>query len=102
MLFTAWLIIRNYRRIVPDRSHIPERFVETTLAELLGAAKKLDRIVNAKRSQQEFHGPIVFVAKGKNVGPHGGILASRAKQNRRTRPPVVDSSLRAREGARRS
>jgi hypothetical protein len=83
MFFTPRLIAGNHRWVVPDRGYVAQRFVEATLTELLRAAKKLDRIINAERSQQKFHGPIVLVAQGQNVGPHGGILASRTKQNRR-------------------
>jgi hypothetical protein len=83
MLVTARLIVVNHRRIVLDGGHVAQRLVEAAVTELLRTTKKLDRIVNAERSQQKFHGPVVLIAQGKDVGPHGPILASGAKQNRR-------------------
>ena len=84
MLVTARLIAVNHRWIVLDGSHVAQRFVEAAVTELLHATKKLDRIINAERSQQKFHGPVVLIAQRQDVGPHRRILASRAKQNRRT------------------
>jgi hypothetical protein len=84
MLFAPWLVIGDDGWLISDRGHVAQGFAEAALAELVGAAKKLDRIVHAERSQQELHGSIMLVAQRQDVGPHAPILASHAKQNRRT------------------
>jgi hypothetical protein len=89
VLVASWLVIRDNGRLISSRGHIAQGFAEAALTELVGAAEKLNRIVDAERSQQKLHGSIMLVAQWQDVGSHGGILASRAKQNRRTWPPVV-------------
>jgi hypothetical protein len=88
MFFTNRLVRRNDGSLVPPGRHVAERFIEATLTELIGAAKKLNRIVHVERSQQELHGSIMLVAQRQDVSPHGPILASQAKQNRQTSLPV--------------
>jgi hypothetical protein len=84
MLIATGLVTRNNRRLVPDGGYIAQGFTEATLAEFVGAAEEVDRIVDAERGKQELHRPIMLVAQGQDVGPHGPILALRAKRNRRT------------------
>lgn len=76
MLVACWLIIRDNGRLIPSRGHISEGFAEAALTKLVGAAEKLNRIVDTERSQQKLHGSIMLVAQWQDVGPHGGILAS--------------------------
>jgi hypothetical protein len=40
------------------------------MAELVGAAEKLDAIVGVIGSERGFHGAVVLIAKGKDVRPH--------------------------------
>src|SRR5580704_1226009 len=84
VLFTDGLVRGNCGRLISFRGHIAERFAEATLTELVGAAEELHGIVHAEWSQQELHGSVMRVAQGQDVAPHGGSLASPAKQNRRT------------------
>lgn len=76
MLVATWLVIRNNGWLIPSRRHVAQRFAEATLTKLVGAAEKLNRIVDAERSQQKLHGSIMLVAQRQDVGPHGAILAS--------------------------
>jgi hypothetical protein len=84
VLVATWLVIRNNGWLIPDRRYITQRLAEATLTKLIGTAKKLDRIVDAEWSKEKLHGSIMLVTQWQDVDPHGGILASRAKQNRRT------------------
>ena len=72
MLVATRLIIRDRRRLIPNGSDIAERFTEATVTKLVCAAKKLNRIVDAERSQQKLHSSIMLVAQRQDVGPHGG------------------------------
>jgi hypothetical protein len=72
VLVTSWLIVVNHGWIVLDGGDVPQRLVEAAVTEFLRAAKKLDRIINAERGEQKFHGPVVLVAQRKDVDPHGG------------------------------
>jgi hypothetical protein len=83
MLIATGLVPGNDGRLVPDGGYIAERFAEATLAEFVGAAEEVDRIVDAERGKEELHRPIMLVAQRQDVGPHGPILALRAKRNRR-------------------
>ena len=75
VLFAAWLVTRDQRRLIPSWSGVAEGLAEATLAELIRATEKLDRIVDVEGGKQEFHRPIMFVAQRQDVGPHGPILA---------------------------
>jgi len=50
VLVAGWLVIRDNGRLIPSRGHISERFAEAALTKLVGAAEKLNRIVDAERS----------------------------------------------------
>lgn len=76
VLVACWLVIRDNGRLIPSRGHISQGFAEAALTKLVGAAEKLNRIVDAERSQQKLHGSIMLVAQRQDVGPHGAILAS--------------------------
>jgi hypothetical protein len=82
MPFAAWLVRGDTGRLVPSGGGVAQGFGEATLAELFGASEKLKRIVDVERGEQEFHRPIVLIAQRQGVGPHGGSLASAARQNR--------------------
>jgi hypothetical protein len=84
VLFATGLVTGNNRRLVPDGGYIAQGFAEATLAEFVGAAEEVDRIVDAERGKEELHCPIMLVAQRQDVGPHGAILALRTKRNRRT------------------
>ena len=71
----AWLITGDIGRFIPFWSGVAQGFGEATMAELFGASKKLKRIVDVERGEQEFHRPIVLIAQRQRVGPHGGSLA---------------------------
>jgi hypothetical protein len=88
VLVATRLVIRDNGWLIPDWSHVTQRFAEATSTKLIRAAEKLNRIIDAEWSQQELHGSIVLIAQRQDVGPHGGILASPAKQNRRPKLPV--------------
>jgi hypothetical protein len=88
VLVATRLVIRNCGRLIPDWSDVTQRLTEAAVTELFRAPKKLHRIIHAERSQQKLHGPVMLVAQGQDVSPHGAILASTAKQNRRPKPPV--------------
>jgi len=88
VLFATRLITGNNGRLVSSWGHVPQGFAEATLTELICAPEKLDRIVDVEWSQLELHGSIMLVSQWQDVAPHGGSLASPAKQNRRTQPPV--------------
>ena len=49
---------------------VAEAFAEAAVAEFVGAAKKLNRVIGAVGSQRRFHGAVVLVAKGQDVRPH--------------------------------
>jgi hypothetical protein len=103
VLFAAWLVAGDHGRLVPSWSRVAQGFAEATLAELIGAAEKLHRIVDVEWGKQELHRPIMLVAQRQDVGPHGPSLASAAKQNPRTEPRVFDlSPWRTGADARRS
>jgi hypothetical protein len=76
VLVATRLVIRDNGWLIPDWSDVAQRFTEATLTKLVGAAEKLNRIVDAERSQQKLHGSIMLVAQWQDVSPHGGILAS--------------------------
>ena len=78
----------QHGRVSPLRRDVTDALAEAAVTKLVGAAEKLNRIVDAERSQQKLHGSIMLVAQRQDVGPHGGILASPAKQNRRPKLPV--------------
>ena len=42
VLFATWLIIGNDRRFILDRGYVAQGLAETTVAELVGAAKELN------------------------------------------------------------
>jgi hypothetical protein len=49
---------------------IADALAETAMAELVGAAEEFDGEIGAVRGQSGFHGAVMLVAKGKNIGPH--------------------------------
>jgi len=49
---------------------VTDAFSETPVAELVRAAKVLNRIVGVIRSQRRLHRAVMLVAKGKDVRPH--------------------------------
>jgi hypothetical protein len=49
---------------------IADTLAEAAMAKFVGAAKEFNGIVGIIRSKYGFHGPVMLVAKGKDVRPH--------------------------------
>jgi hypothetical protein len=52
------------------RSRVADALAEATMAELVGAAEEFDGEIGAVGGESGFHGAVMLVAKGKDVGPH--------------------------------
>jgi hypothetical protein len=50
VLVATWLVIGDNGWLIPSRSHVAQGFAETTLTKLIGAAEKLNRIIDAEWS----------------------------------------------------
>jgi hypothetical protein len=49
---------------------VAEAFAEAAVAEFVGAAKELNRVIRTVGSQRGLHGAVMLVAKGQDVRPH--------------------------------
>lgn len=67
-----WLIGTDPRSFASFWCHISKPLTEAAVTKLGGTAEKLYGIVSAERSYARLHGPVMLVAEGQNVCPHGG------------------------------
>jgi hypothetical protein len=63
VFLATWLVRRNQRRLIPPRRRVAQGFREATLAELIRATEKLDRIIHVEWSQQKLHRPKMLIAQ---------------------------------------
>ncbi len=52
------------------RRGVADALAEAAMAELVSAAEEFDGEIGAVRGESGFHGAVMLVAKGKDVGPH--------------------------------
>jgi len=52
------------------RRRVPDAFAETAMAKFVGAAEEFDGEIGAVGGESGFHGAVMLVAEGKDVGPH--------------------------------
>jgi hypothetical protein len=64
------LVGSEYGRFSALRRGVSETFAEAAVAEFVGAAKELNRLVGAVGGQRGLHGAVMLIAKGQNVRPH--------------------------------
>jgi hypothetical protein len=67
------LIGSEHGRVSAFGCSVADAFAEAAVAEFVGAAKEFDGIVGVIGSQNGFHGPVMLVAKGKDVRPHAKV-----------------------------
>jgi hypothetical protein len=65
------LIRSEYGSISAARRGIADALAKTAMTELVGAAKKLNRVIGIVWSQSRLHGAEMLIAEWKNVRPHG-------------------------------
>jgi hypothetical protein len=52
------------------RRRVPDALAEAAVAELVSATEEFDGKIGAVRGDSGFHGAVMLVAKGKDIGPH--------------------------------
>lgn len=68
--FTGGLAGRESRRLAALRGDITNALAKTAMAEFVGTAEIVDRVVSGVGSETRLHGAVVLVAEGQDVHPH--------------------------------
>jgi hypothetical protein len=64
------LIGSEHGRVPALGCGIAEALTKAAMTEFVGAAKEFDAVIRIIGSKCGFHGPVMLVAKGKDVRPH--------------------------------